>query len=177
MKVKRSQLKQIILEEIKSTLSEWDPGTFLSTADPTSSDPADFPRSFAAETPETTDLAEFSPSEAFGMAWTKAIEFLKTAGMEEAAQVLEKQSSSEGIDEGMMDKLATAAKSAPVKVLKLQLRKLSGTKRADFVVQIIRNLLDNDEKALAGLANRLSGVKRGLTEPEGQEEQPEPAEV
>ena len=76
-----------------------------------------------------------------------------------------------------MDKLAQAAKSTPVKVLKLQLRKLSGTKRADFVVQIIRNLLDNDEKALAGLANRLSGVKRGLTEPEGQAEQPTPEEV
>ena len=81
------------------------------------------------------------------------------------------------IDEGVMDKLAQAAKSTPVKVLKLQLRKLSGTKRADFVVQIIRNLLDNDEKALAGLANRLSGVKRGLTEPEGQAEQPTPEEV
>jgi len=177
MKVKRSQLKQIILEEIKSTLSEWDPGTFLSTADPTSADPADFPRSFAAETPETTDLAEFSPSEAFGMAWTKAIEFLKSAGMEEAAQVLEKQSSSEAIDEAMEDKLAAAAKSTPVKVLQLQLKKFSGDKKVAAVAKIIRMLLNDDEKAMAAVASRLSGLKRGLAEPEEQAEQPEQAEV
>jgi len=177
MKVKRSQLKQIILEEIKSTLSEWDPGTFLSTADPTSADPADFPRSFAAETPETTDLAEFSPSEAFGMAWTKAIEFLKSAGMEEAAQVLEKQSSSEAIDEAMEDKLAAATKSTPIKALQLQLKKLSGDKKVAAVAKIIRMLLNDDEKAMAAVASRLSGLKRSLTEPEEQAEEPEQAEV
>ena len=93
MKITRAQLKQVIQEEIEKTLKEWEPGTVLSPEQPASGDPGAFPRSFSEEPPETTDLAEFSPSEAFGMAWTKAIEFLDAAGMGPAARYLEKQSS------------------------------------------------------------------------------------
>ena len=85
-----TQLKQIIQEEIEKNLHEWEPGTVLSAEQPAS---GEFPRPFSEEPPETTDLADFSPSEAFGMAWTKAIEFLDAAGMGDAARYLEKQSS------------------------------------------------------------------------------------
>tara|TARA_R110000824_G_scaffold183847_1_gene364906 strand:+ start:259 stop:552 length:294 start_codon:yes stop_codon:yes gene_type:complete len=93
MKITKSQLKQIIKEEMDTLLENWEPGMTLHSGDPTSDDPAAFPRTFSEEPPETTDLAEFSPSEAFGMAWMKAIEFLDAAGMGPAARYLEKQSS------------------------------------------------------------------------------------
>ena len=106
MKITKTRLNQIIQEETEATLREWDPGTVLTPEEPVT---GELPRSFSEEPPGTVDLAEFSPSEAFGMAWTKAIEFLKSAGMEEAAQVLEKES---GGDQEELNEVSAEARDS-----------------------------------------------------------------
>jgi len=70
VKITQSQLKQIIKEELQSALGE-DCG------------PAH------EEEQEPIDLAQMSPSEAFGLAWGNAIDALRGAGMEEAADLLQ----------------------------------------------------------------------------------------
>jgi len=70
MKLTQSQLRQIIKEELEALTKE-DCG------------PAH------EEEQEPIDLAQMSPSEAFGLAWGNAIDALRGAGMEEAADLLQ----------------------------------------------------------------------------------------
>ena len=73
MKITKSQLKQIIKEEMTILVAEPMEGGACG-------DHAEH---------EMQDVEQMSGSEAFGFAWNKAIEFLRDGGMEEAADTLE----------------------------------------------------------------------------------------
>ena len=79
MKIKRQVLKKIILEALQEECGMAHPPGPVAT--PTA------PPGGHSGAPEPTDLADMSPSEAFGFAWTKAIEHLQVEFPEAAASL------------------------------------------------------------------------------------------
>ena len=73
MKLTKSQLKQIIKEELQGIIEAQE-------EDETPEEKGE---------QEPTDLCEMSPSAAFGLAWTQATQHLRDEGMEEAAALLD----------------------------------------------------------------------------------------
>ena len=73
MKITKSQLKQIIKEEMTILVAK----------------PMEGGACGDHEEHEAQDVEQMTGSEAFGFAWYKAIEFLRDGGMEEAASALE----------------------------------------------------------------------------------------
>ena len=74
MKITKSQLKEIIKEEIAIMVAKPMEGGCGDHEDPGT---------------EMQDVEQMTGSEAFGFAWNKAIEFLRDGGMEDAAGTLE----------------------------------------------------------------------------------------
>jgi len=78
MKITKSQLKQVIQEEIQKTLKEWEPGTTLVPERP-------------GEEGGPTQFGEYGEFEGDPATLQQIIQALKAAGMHKAAEHLENQ--------------------------------------------------------------------------------------
>tara|TARA_Y100000310_G_scaffold218228_1_gene219421 strand:- start:663 stop:1004 length:342 start_codon:yes stop_codon:yes gene_type:complete len=67
-------------------------------------------------------------------------------------------------DVSLGKKLARAAKTSPLQLLKVHVSKKTGTNKVKAVIQIIKSLLDDDAEAMELLLRNISLLKRGLTQ-------------